>query len=163
MRRSVAIGASVAVAAVFTHGTVLAGVSLNEPAGSTYEGFFRQVALATERLWSYANGWEPMSHVRDFGQFYAPAVELICPLLGFGVFWIISRHKVGLKFWKPVAIVTLLAIPRGYLAVVPWTALPIVEVARTLFIVALMMWSVGAIRLRSFLRDPIRQPAPALR
>ena len=66
--------------------------------------------FGTERLWSYAHGWQPMSHIRDFGGFYAPTIHLICPLIGFALFWIISRHKVGINLWKPMAIALLLTI-----------------------------------------------------
>ena len=148
MGRSGSIGTSAAVAAVFTHGMVFSAVNLNEPLPiSTYQGFFQHMLLATERLWSYAHGWQPMSHIRDFGRFYAPTVQLICPLIGFALFWILSRHKVGINFWKPMAIALLLTIPSGYIALVPGYALPWVEVARTILIVLLMVWSVGAIRI----------------
>jgi hypothetical protein len=146
MRRSISIGTSAAVAAVFTHGVVSSAVNLNEASPvSTYQGFFQYVLLATERLWSYAHGWQPMSHIHDFGRFYAPAVQLICPLIGFLLFWILSRHKVGINLWKPLAIAWLPAMPLGYIDLVPGYVLPWVEVARTLLIVLVMVWSVGAI------------------
>jgi hypothetical protein len=87
-----------------------------------------------------------MSHIRDFGQFFAPTVQLICPLIGFALFWIFSRHKVGISLWKPVAIALLLTVPTGYIDLVPGNALPWVEVARTILVVLLMVWSVGALR-----------------
>jgi hypothetical protein len=148
MRRSRSIGTSAAVAAVLTHGVVFSAVNLNEPLPiSTYQGFFQHILLATERLWSYAHGWQPMSHIHDFGRFYAPAVHLICPLIGFALFWVISRHKVGINFWKPLAIALLLTIPSSFIALAPRYALPWVEVARTVLIVLSMVWSVGAIRI----------------
>ena len=142
------IGTGVAAAAVFTHGMVFSAVNLNEPLPvSAYQGFFRHILLATERLWSYAHGWQPMSHIHDFGRFYAPLVQLICPLIGFAIFWILSRHKLGLNAWKPVALALILAIPSSFMDGVPGYALPWVEVARTLLIVSFMAWSVGAIRV----------------
>ncbi|MDR3700337.1 MAG: hypothetical protein P4L56_11910 [Candidatus Sulfopaludibacter sp.] len=145
-RRSIGMGA--AVAAVFTHGMVFSAVNFNDALPvSTYRGFFRHILLTTERLWSFAHGWQPMSHVRDFGRFYAPMVHLICPLIGFAFFWILSRHKLGGNFWKPAALALLLAIPPGFSDLVPGYALPWVEVVRTLLIVWFMVWSVGALRI----------------
>src|SRR5580700_277255 len=117
MDRAKSIGTSLAVAAVFTHGMVFSGMNLDEPLPiSTYQGFFRHMLLAIERLWSYAHGWQPMSHIDDFGHFYANTVHLICPLIGFALFWIVSRHKVSITFWKPMGIVLLLAILPGFVA-----------------------------------------------
>lgn len=145
MRRSVSSGTGAAVAAVFTHGMVFSAMNLNEPLPiSTYQGFFQHVLFATERLWSYAHGWQPMSHIDEFGRFYADTVHLICPLIGFALFWIVSRHKVGIKSWKPIGIALLLTMPPSFRVpnYVEW-----VEVVRTLLIVLLMVWSVGAIRI----------------
>jgi hypothetical protein len=148
MDRAKSIGTGAAVAAVFTHGMVFSGMYLNEllPV-STYQGFFQRMLFAAERLWSYAHGWQPMSHIRDFGGFYAQTVHLICPLIGFALFWIVSRHKVGTKVWKPLAIALLLTIPPTFGSLVSSDATPWVEAARTVLIVLLMVWSVGAIKL----------------
>ena len=147
MRRSGSIATSAAVAAVFTHGMAFSGLNFNGPLPiSTYKGFFQHMLLATEWLWSYAHGWQPMSHIRDFGRFYAPMVHLICPLIGFALFWMISRHKVGINCWKPIAIALLLTIPSSFVAQAPRDVLPWLEVARTLLIVWLMVWSVGPYR-----------------
>ena len=146
MDRARSIGTGAAVAAVFTHGMVFSGMYLNELLPiSTYQGFFQRMLFATERLWSYAHGWQPMSHIRDFGSFYAQTVHLICPLIGFALFWIVSRHKVGIKVWKPLAIVILLTIPPSFSTLAPGYATPWAEAARTFLIVLLMVWSVGAI------------------
>ena len=122
MDRAKSIGTGAAVAAVFTHGMVFSGMYLNEllPV-STYQGFFQRMLFAAERLWSYAHGWQPMSHIRDFGGFYAQTVHLICPLIGFALFWIVSRHKVGIKVWKPLAIALLLTIPPSFSGLVSVT------------------------------------------
>ncbi|MGO9257286.1 MAG: hypothetical protein ACLQU1_13415 [Bryobacteraceae bacterium] len=146
MDRARSIGTSAAVAAVFTHGMVSSAVNLNEPLPiSTYQGFFRHMLFATERLWSYAHGWQPMSHIAEFGLFYALTVRLVCPLIGFALFRITSGHKVGIDFWKPMAIASLpLTAPSSYIALVPGYAVPWVEVARTILIVLLMVWSVRA-------------------
>jgi hypothetical protein len=148
MDRSRSIGTSAAMAAALTHGLVFSAVNFNEPLPiSMYHGLFRHLLLAAERLWSYFHGWQPMSHIHDFGRFYAPTVQLICPLIGFVLFWIISRHKLGTDIWKPVAIALLLTIPSGYIDLVPGYALPWVEMARTILIVLLMVWSAGAIKI----------------
>jgi hypothetical protein len=148
MRRSISIGTGTAVAAVLTHGMVSSGMNLNEPLPiSTYQGFFQRVLLATERLWSYAHGWQPMSHIDEFGRFYAHTVHLICPLIGFALFWIVSRHKVGIQSWRPIGIALLLTVPPTFSDLAPDYAIPWVEVVRTLLIVLLMVWSVGAIRI----------------
>ena len=148
MDRARSIGAGAAVAAVFTHGMVFSGMYLDELLPiSTYQGFFQRMLFATERLWSYAHGWQPMSHIRDFGHFYAPTIQFICPLIGFALFCILSRHKVGIKVWKPLAIALLLTIPPSFSNLTSAYATPWVEAARTVIIVWLMVWSVGAIRL----------------
>jgi hypothetical protein len=123
---------------------VLSAVNFDEPLPiSSYQGFFQIFAAVTERLWSYAHGWQPTSHIRDFGHFYAPMVQLLCPLVGFAIFLVISRHKVGTNFWKPLAAALLLAIPTGYIGLVPGYAIPWVEAARTILMVLVMVWSVG--------------------
>jgi hypothetical protein len=148
MRRSISAGTSAGAAAAFTHGVVLSAVSFNEPLPiSTYQGFFWHIVSAVERLWSYVHGWQSMSHVRDFGWFFAPTSQVICPLIGFALFWTISRYTVGRNLWKPVAIALLAAIPSGYIDLVPGHALPWIEAARTMLIVLLMVWSVGSLRL----------------
>jgi hypothetical protein len=140
MRSSTAIGIGAAVAAVFTHGLVVSGVHFDDPLPlSTYREFFRNILLATERLWSFAHGWQPMSHIQDFGRFYAPAVQLICPLIGFTLFWILSRHKLGPHLWKPLAIASLLAVPTTYLDWAPAGVWPWLETARTVVVVSLMI------------------------
>jgi hypothetical protein len=164
MRRSGSLGTSAAAAAVITHGMVFSAVNLNEHLPiSTYRGFFQYMLLATERLWSYAHGWQPMSHIRDFGHFYAPTIQLICPLIGFALFWILSRHNVGIEVWKPLAIVLLPAIAPGFSDLAPGYAIPWVEVARTILIVLLMVWSVGAIGISNLRPRPPkrwRRPDP---
>ena len=112
-----------------------------------YQGFFQQIVIAAERSWSYAHGWQPMSHMRDFGGFFAPMVHLICPMIGFLLFWMLSRYKVGAKVWKPLAIALLLDVPPSVGDLASRYAIPWVEVARTILVVLLMVWSVGAIRI----------------
>ena len=148
MRRSISVGTSAGVAAALTHGVVLSAVSFNEPLPiSTYRGFFWHIMSAVERLWSYCHGWQSMSHVRDFGWFFAPTSQVICPLVGYALFWAISRYRVGRNLWKPLAIALLAAVPNAYINLVPGHALPWIEAARTMLVVLLMVWSVGALRL----------------
>jgi hypothetical protein len=148
MRSSRSLVTSATVAALFTHGMVFSALNFDPPLPIwTYQGFFRHILLATERLWSYAHGWQPLSHIRDFGHFYATTVHLTCPLVGFLLFWIASRRKVGISLCKPLAIASLLTLPNGYTTSVPGYALPWVEAARTILVLLLMLWSVGAIRI----------------
>ena len=167
MRRSISIGASAAVSAVHTHGMVSSALNLNERlAISTYHGFFQHVLFAMDRLWSYAHGWQPMSHIETFGHFYAHTVDLICPLIGFSLFWMISRRKVGSEFWKPIGIALLLTFPPGSIAFLPiYYALglryPWFEVVRTLLVVLSMAWSVGAIRISAPHTSATESPATA--
>jgi hypothetical protein len=159
MGRSGSIAASALAAALLTHGMVYSGLNLDGPLpASTYQGFFQHLLLAAERLWSYAHGWQPMSHIRDFGRFYAPAVQLLCPLIGFALFRIISRHKVGLQWWKPVTIALLVAVLPDFSAFASRDATPWVEVARTILVVVLMLWSVGAPAM--FRRKSPAEPRP---
>ncbi len=144
MRRFLFIGTSAALAAVFTYGVVFSAENWNQPLPvPPWLGFFQRIAIAIERLWSHAHGWQPLSHIRDFGHFYAPTVQLVCPLLGFALFCALSRHKVGIHAWKPLAIGFLLTVPHNY----PGYGLPWLEAVRTMLIVVLMAWSVGAISL----------------
>jgi len=144
MRKPVSIGMSAGMAAVLTHGVVRSALNFNErPPISTYQGFFQRVAAVTERLWSYAHGWQPMSHIQDFGYFYAPLVHLTCPLAGFALFWAITRHKVGSHFWKPLAAALLLTVPDAYIDALPAYALPWVEATRTALVVLAMVWTAG--------------------
>jgi hypothetical protein len=78
------------------------------------------------------------THIDDFGRFYAHTVELICPSLGFTLFWMLTRRKTWRQLWKPFAIVTVaMMIPAWGLAQ-PWS-----EVVRTLIVVLAMMGSAG--------------------
>ena len=152
MRRSISIGTGAAVAGILTHGMVFSAMNLAERLPiSTYRGFFQYTLFAMERLWSRAHGWPSMSNIDEFGRFYAQTVHLICPLIGFALFWIVSRHHVGANVWKPMAIALILAVtPLGIVTDAPFSALglgPWSQVARTLIIVLLMVWSVGAIRI----------------
>jgi len=146
MHTSRSLAVSAAVAAIVTHGMVFSAVNLNDALSAPgYQRFFQAIVLATERLWSYAHGWPPMSHIRDFGQFYAPLIHLICPLIGFGLFRILSRHKVGTDVWKPLTLVLLLTVPSKFLTLAAPSAVPWLEAARTMVIVWAMVWSVGAL------------------
>ena len=72
---------------------------------------------------------------------------MICPLIGFVVFWMMSRYRVGKNLWRPLVVALLLAVPAGFVALFPAYAIPWVEVARTSLVALLMMWSVGAMRV----------------
>jgi hypothetical protein len=149
--RTISIGTGAAVAGFLTYGIVRAAQNLGDilPV-STYYGFFQHIAFAVERLWSNAHGWQSWSNLEQFGRFYARMVRLLCPSIGFALFWIISRHRVGINVWKPMAIATILALtPLLTVTDAPFLALgwgrAWSEVVRTVLIVWLMAWSVGGI------------------
>ena len=151
MRKSISIGAGAAVAAIVTHGMVYSALDLSNLSPiSTYQGFFQHILFAIERLWSYGHGWQPMSHIRDFGGFYALTVRLLCPLIGFALFWVFSRCRVGRNIWKPMAIAWILLTPIQLVILKPLLALGLgvsgAETMRTLLLVLAMIWSVGALR-----------------
>src|SRR5579884_456807 len=138
MRRSLSLAAGAAAAAIFTHGMVFAGLNWNQPSRSAYRRFFQQALSAIERLWSYTHGWQPLSHIDRFGHFYAHTVHLLCPLMGFALFCLASRHKLDMWLWKPLGIAVLLALPPAVTLLTPFYGLGLtlwVEVARTLLIV----------------------------
>jgi hypothetical protein len=159
MRKSISIGTGAAAAGILAHGmvfsvmnqglVVLSAINWAEPLPiSTYRGFFQHAWLVMARLWSYAHGWPSASHIPD-GQAYAATVRLLCPLIGFALFWIISRHHVGTNVWKPIIIALLVtALPHFIVApaVRAWGLHhPWIELTRTLLALFLMVWSVGAI------------------
>jgi hypothetical protein len=99
-------------------------------------------------LWSNVHGWPSLSHIDEFGIFYARAVRFICPVIGFALFLILSRHNTGWNIWKPMMIASLLLTPLQMLALNPLSLLglgtAVAESARTLVVVLLMAWSIGA-------------------
>ena len=152
MRNSISIGTGAAAAAILTHGMVYCALDLSDGSSiSTYKGFFEHILFAIERLWSYVHGWQSMSHIRDFGGFYALTVQLLCPLIGFAIFWTISGYNVGRNIWKPMAIALILATPLQLVIFKPFLTLGLglsgAETARTLLLVLAMVRSVGAFRM----------------
>lgn len=163
MRKRLSLGIGAVVAAVLTHGSIYAAIDLStlRPM-STYRGLFQHMLLAVEHLWSTAHGWAPLTHFDAFAMFYARAVHLLCPLIGFGVFWLISRHRIGWSIWKPLAIAVAFTTPLYALLYSPLKLLGLhVEWAgsgRVIVVFLLMVWSVGAVhipkwRLASLLRS----------
>ena len=93
MRKSIGIWVSAAVAAILTYRVVFAATHWRGTfSAAAYERFFQQVLAAVESVWSYAHGWQPMTHIDQFGHFYAPLVRLVCPLIGFALF--LGAHAV---------------------------------------------------------------------
>jgi hypothetical protein len=143
MRRSMYLALSAIAAAVVTHGMIFSGLQFhNGQAVSGYQGFFQQVLLGVERLWSFTHGWQPLSHLRDFAGFYAGVVHVLCPLLGFGLFRMVSRSRFGADLWKPLSIALLCAL-------VPTASSVWVEVARTVLILLAMVSLSGPVLRRS--------------
>jgi hypothetical protein len=172
MANRVSIALALLLAALLTHGIVYSvesgrmESSLRMPVG-TYQGFFAGVLVKTWNTWSRAHGLEPMSilsasmethsvngirRVEQFSRFYSRSVFLICPLLGFGLFWLASRRKIGLQVWKPLAIAILFSTPlQALISDVVFRSLgvsrPMAEAGRAMVVLLLMMWSIGGIRI----------------
>jgi hypothetical protein len=107
MAKRISIGIALAFGAVLTYGMVNSGIHLESSRlmpFSTYDGFFARVLVATWSVWGRVRGLEPMSHVDEFGRFYACFVFLACPLIGFALFRLGSQQKIGSQLWKPLAI-----------------------------------------------------------
>jgi hypothetical protein len=92
-----------------------------------------------------------LSHVDEFGRFYAYLVFLICPLIGFGIFWLGSEQRIGSQLWKPMAIAVVFATPLQELLRQSFRTVglsePMAEAGRATVVLLLMIWSVGAIRI----------------
>ena len=137
-----------ALAAVgLAHGLVYAGIHFDRsPPALSYYGLCREVLVAVDWVWSKAHGWPPLSHIDEFGRFYAGAVHVGCPLIGFILFWLVSRYRMGSKIWKPLAIVAVSA-PLDTLAyrfLDPAMREPWSEMLLALIVFGLMAGSVGA-------------------
>lgn len=166
-RMKKSLGAGMALAAVATHGLVSSAMDMSnlQPVW-TYHGFFQQIVLSTWRLWIEAHGWKGSGdlvgmnhsiHLDDFGQFYAPAVFLVCPLLGFWVFSLAAHARADWHWWKPMAIAVAFATPQQQVIRNPLLSVglsePVADVVRAIVVVALMAWSVGAVRMPGWWRS----------
>jgi hypothetical protein len=167
MRKSIAIGSGSVLTAVTTHGIVSSGMDLGKPLPPwTYEGFFQHVILGVGRLWSYAHGWTGpgdlsalthMGNLDDFGRFLAHAVFLVCPLLGFLAFSLVSRARVTWQWWKPLAIAVVFTTPLQRIIHDPLRSVglnePLAEAARATMVFVLMVW-IGAVYTPRWLQWP---------
>jgi hypothetical protein len=142
-----------AFTAVLTHGIVYSSIHLlysSVMLPSTYQGLFAKLCIVTWGAWAHVHGFTPISRMNDFGRFYYRLLTLACPLLGFGMFWLGSRHKIGGQLWKPLAI-AIVFIPLAGLISGCFTLIglsgPAAQAARAVVVLLLMIWSVGAIRI----------------
>ena len=157
MRKLISVVCGATVAAVGTHGFVSAGIRLGAPHAGTYQGIFKQALLALWRIWSGVHGWEPvrdgrhLSHVEEYGRFLARVVLVGWPLLGFGVFWLISRCEMGRRLWRPLVIASALPLGEGFRVAFRSAGLdePLAEAARSAAVFLLMAASVGATGFRA--------------
>jgi hypothetical protein len=90
--------------------------------------------------------------IDEFGRFYVRFTWLICPVLAFGVFLLGFRQKIGPHAWRPFAIAIAFTLP--LLGDVPsWIFMPLgiagAMAARSVVVLLLMMWSIGAMRISS--------------
>jgi len=183
MRKPVSIAAGVAFAAILTHGMVFCAMNLSQDLPVlSYRGFFQHALFRIDSLWSRVHGWpsetecvaavrqarpaDParldvaneicrMTHIDEFGRFYARFVHLICPLIGFMVFAAICGRRLG---WR---VARGMAIAAGYMAVrdfVPGLGHETLwlEVALAAAITVLMAWSAGALKT-----GPVTPAVPA--
>ena len=168
MRKLAAIASGATVAAVTTHGFVYSGMRLaaSNPPRASYMGLFQNAIFAFWRLWSHAHGWEPvmsgqqLSHVEEFGYFFGHAVISACPLLGFCIFWLALRQRLGWQWWKPLVLALAFPVDEVIRQVFQSTGLnePLAETGRAIVVFLLMLWSVGAIRIRKPAPVPDVQP-----
>ena len=157
MEKRISIGLSLLIAAVLTHGLVYSGINLNVSKlmpTATYQGFFERMLVAAWAVWAQLRGFEPMSHLEEFGRFYAYLVILSCPLIGFGIFCLGSRQKISEQWWKPFAIAILFTAPLGDLISQSfWISgldRPVAEAARATIVLLLMIGSVGGIQITAW-------------
>ncbi len=125
------------------------------------QGLSTGLLTAVWNVWARAQGFEPKSHVEEFGNFYLRFVWLICPLVGFAVFWMDSRREIGPRFWLALAIGVVSALsPLGLPLTRVFLTLGVVaaETLRCLSVLFLMIWSSGAIRLVGRSPDLAKQP-----
>lgn len=168
MRKLAAIASGATVAAVTTHGFVYSGMRLaaSNPPMASYTGVFQNVIFALWRLWSRAHGWEPvmtgrqLNHVEEFGYFFAHVVIFAGPLLGFCIFCLAARHRVGWGWWKPLVLALAFPVDEVIRQLFQSAGLnePLAETARATVVFLLMLWSVGAIRIRKPAPFPHVQP-----
>lgn len=92
-----------------------------------------------------------LTHVEEYGRFLARLVLMGWPVLGFVVFWLLSRCEVGPRWWKPLVIVT--ALPLGEALHMAFRSAgldePLAEAVRSALVFLLMAASVGAIGFRA--------------
>jgi uncharacterized membrane protein len=153
MRKAVSITGGSLVAAVLTHGLVYSGMRLDGPLSPlSYRGMFQDAVLTIWNAWNFLHGWPiGRNHVEEFGRHcLAPFVLFVCPMIGFVLFTVIAKQKVGWQWWKPATIAAVLTAvsmlvqnPLRLLGV----DLALAETARAVFVFILMVWSVGGIPL----------------
>jgi hypothetical protein len=162
MARRFWIGIALLVSARLTYGLVISAMRIDLAAmqAGNYPRFSTHILATTWILWSQIRGVQPLSHADEFGRFYAVLVFLVCPLIGFGIFWLGSQQKIGMQLWKPLAIAIIFATPLERLLRSGFSEVGLdmlwAEVIRTTLVLLLMMWSVGAMRNHSAVHEPVR-------
>lgn len=134
MKKVIGPIAAIAITTILTHGFVFAGMYLErELPPDSYQGIFQNLVLALFRGWNQATGTPPLSHAAEFGRVFTPAIVLLLPLLGFAVFWLLSRQRITGRIWMPLAIVVM-AMPLSKLIQSEWY-----EAARSGFVLLIMI------------------------
>src|SRR5579862_9894045 len=112
MAKRISIGAALALSAILTYGLVNTATHITVPLSELRtQGIFAGILADTWDAWSDVRGVPPFTHADEFGRFYAAFVFLLCPLIGFAIFWLGSKHRIGGQLWKPLAIATIFATP----------------------------------------------------
>ena len=112
--------------------------------------------------WAAFRGFEPLTHVQEFGSFYLQCLWLLGPVVSFGIFALISRQRSGRWLLGPLSVA-------GFLAILPeaWrlTRLFLVfgvagaEAARCVLVVVLMIGSIRLMQPASAPETAIKQAA----
>lgn len=151
MRKAACVGIGVTVTGIVVYGAVVSGMTLDVARPwTTYLGFFQHILFSIERSWSAAHGWTSLSHIDDFGRFYAGAVSFGAPLLGFLAYLAAARPEVGRKLLTPLAIALSQITPLTQAIDYPLRTIGLrppasVLIPATLVLLA-MIWSSGASR-----------------
>lgn len=181
MRERVALGLSLAVAALLAFGlTQSAARSVNilspavyglpgavshpadEPHVRSTSTLFADLVMMGWDEWTITRGFEPLTHVEQFATFYLHCLWLFGPLVSFGIFSLISRRTIWRGLLWPLSIAGILAIaPHAWLLTRFFLVLGIAgaEAARCMFVVALMIWSMRLVQPSSMPDAAVKQAA----
>lgn len=168
MRERAALGLSLAVAALLAFGltqsaarsvNILSPVMYGLPGASTHPSdelhvrssstLFADLVMMSWDEWATVRGFEPLTHVEQFGTFYLHCLWLFGPLVSFGIFTLISKRTIWRGLWWPLSIAGMLTIvPHAWLLTRFFLVLGVAgaEAARCMVVVALMIWGMRLVQ-----------------